>query len=67
MSTAKTFAPSRANKTAVAFPFPQPGPIEPAPVTIATLFFNRSAIFVPSFPGNSLAIQVPMFLNIEYL
>ena len=44
-STAKTFAPSLANNTAVALPFPQPGPMDPAPVTIATLFFNRSPIF----------------------
>src|SRR5205085_1766689 len=41
-STQNTFAPSRANVTAVALPLPQPGPIEPAPTTIATLFFRRS-------------------------
>src|SRR5262245_57866673 len=34
-STASTFAPSRANSAAVALPLPQPGPDEPAPVTIA--------------------------------
>ena len=45
MSTAKTLAPSRAKLTAVALPFPQPGPIEPAPVTIATLSSKRLAIF----------------------
>ena len=35
-STAKTFAPSSAKRTAVARPLPQPGPTEPAPVMIAT-------------------------------
>src|SRR2546423_13948 len=35
-STAKTRAPSSAKRTAVARPLPHPGPIEPAPVTIAT-------------------------------
>ena len=46
-STAKTLAPSRANRTAVALPFPQPGPLEPAPVTIATLFLSRPAMDRP--------------------
>src|SRR5579872_3523009 len=41
-STQKTSAPSRAKVTAVALPLPQPGPIEPAPTTIATLPFSRS-------------------------
>src|SRR5438045_8196455 len=36
-STAKTFAPSSAKRAAMARPLPQPGPTEPAPVTIATL------------------------------
>src|SRR6516165_8162491 len=39
-----TFAPSRANRTAAAFPLPQPGPIDPAPTTSATLFCKRPAI-----------------------
>src|SRR3954462_325151 len=43
-STAATTAPSRANWTAVAFPFPHPGPTEPAPKTIA--------IFPSRRPGN---------------
>src|SRR5262249_27494645 len=34
-STAKIFAPSSAKRTAVARPLPQPGPTQPAPVTIA--------------------------------
>jgi hypothetical protein len=34
-STAITRAPSLVKRMAVAFPFPIPGPIEPAPVTIA--------------------------------
>src|SRR5262245_41803024 len=36
-STANTFAPSCAKRTAVARPLPQPGPTEPAPLTSATL------------------------------
>src|SRR4051794_39627614 len=43
MSTQKTFAPSRAQATAVALPLPQPGPIEPAPTINATLSFRRLA------------------------
>ena len=37
-SLANTFAPSRAYSTAAALPLPQPGPIDPAPETSATLF-----------------------------
>ena len=44
ISTARTFAPSRAKSTAVALPLPQPGPLDPAPETSATLFLSRSAI-----------------------
>src|SRR5260221_10019540 len=36
-STAKIFAPSSAKRATVARPLPQPGPTEPAPVTMATL------------------------------
>src|SRR6185503_6460440 len=36
-STANTLAPSSTKRTVVARPLPQPGPTEPAPVTIATL------------------------------
>ena len=43
-SAAKTLAPSRAKSTAVALPLPQPGPIEPAPVTSATLSLSRAAM-----------------------
>src|SRR5262245_13153531 len=52
MSTQTTFAPSRAKATAVAFPLPQPGPLEPAPSTIATLPIRRSGIALPldAFP-----------------
>src|SRR5688572_25375924 len=39
-STANTFAPSSAKRTAVARPLPQPGPTEPAPATMATRFCN---------------------------
>src|SRR5215471_4700898 len=42
MSAANTFAPSRAKSTAVALPLPQPGPLEPAPETKATLSLSRS-------------------------
>src|SRR5262245_903763 len=41
-STQNTCAPSRAKVTAVALPLPQPGPMEPAPTTIATLPLSRS-------------------------
>src|SRR5258708_24784674 len=44
-STQNTCAPSRANVTAVALPLPQPGPIEPAPTTIAVLPLSRSIDF----------------------
>src|SRR5215469_16056487 len=47
-SAHSTVAPSRANRTAAAFPLPQPGPIDPAPTTSATLFCKRPAIgFLP--------------------
>ena len=44
LSTAKTLAPSRANITAVARPLPQPGPMQPAPVTSAILPCRRPDI-----------------------
>jgi hypothetical protein len=44
ISMTRTMAPSRANSTAVALPFPQPGPLEPASATISTLSFSRSPI-----------------------
>src|SRR5215831_4690642 len=50
-----TFAPSRANVTAVAFPLPQPGPIDPAPTTSATLSFSRSAMSVLALPEVAFA------------
>src|SRR5438105_4565373 len=43
-STANTFAPSSTNRTVVARPLPQPGPIEPAPVMSATLSLSREPI-----------------------
>src|SRR5947207_5264720 len=43
-STANTFAPSSTNRTVVARPLPQPGPIEPAPVMSATLSLRREPI-----------------------
>src|SRR5206468_11299426 len=49
-STQNTCAPSRAKQTAVALPFPHPGPIEPAPTTIAVLplsrFIDRSPFLI---------------------
>ena len=47
ISSATTLAPSRANNTATALPLPQPRPIEPAPVTNATLPSSRFAIAFP--------------------
>src|SRR5260370_8451613 len=44
-STQNTCALSRANVTAVALPLPQPGPIEPAPTTIAVLPLSRAIDF----------------------
>ena len=44
-STQNTCAPWRAKVTAVALPLPQPGPIEPAPTTIAILPLSRSIDF----------------------
>src|SRR5262249_25839024 len=46
-STQNTCAPSRAKVTAVALPLPQPGPIEPAPTTIAVLPLSRFIAFSP--------------------
>src|SRR5262249_42981152 len=46
-STQNTLAPSRAKRTAVALPLPQPGPIDPAPTTIATLPLSRSGMLCP--------------------
>ena len=53
-STHITLAPSRAKVTAVHLPLPQPGPLEPAPTTIATLSFNLPAMSLTPF-GVSLA------------
>src|ERR1700686_4378083 len=44
-STQNPCAPSRAKVTAVALPLPQPGPIEPAPTTIAVLPLSRCIDF----------------------
>src|SRR6476661_4194022 len=44
-STQNTCAPSRAKVTAVALPLPQPGPIEPAPTTIAVFPLSRAIDF----------------------
>src|SRR5437588_1240020 len=43
-STANTLAPSSAKRTVVARPLPQPGPTDPAPVTMATLSLSREPI-----------------------
>src|SRR5438132_2767732 len=48
-STQNTCAPSRAKVTAVALPLPQPGPIEPAPTTIAVLSLSRSIDFLSRY------------------
>jgi len=56
LSTAKTFAPSRANSTAAARPLPQPGPTQPAPVMSATFPSTRPAIrlAIPARAGRML-------------
>src|SRR5438552_6555586 len=60
-STQKTRAPSRAKVTAVHLPLPQPGPLEPAPTTIATLSFNlpamRRSLVTLLLPANSSTHQ----------
>src|ERR1044072_5838879 len=56
-STQNTFAPSRAQATAVALPLPQPGPIEPAPTINATLSFRRLA----TGPLPSLRVELAQF------
>src|SRR5216683_4865805 len=48
-STQNTLAPSRAKVTAVHLPLPQPGPLEPAPTTIATLSANLPGMSMPPF------------------
>src|SRR5271155_3911583 len=57
-STQNTCAPSRANVTAVALPLPQPGPLEPAPTTIAVLPERRPTrhllFFLEHWPGMGL-------------
>src|SRR6186713_75726 len=57
ISTQRTFAPSRAKQTDVALPLPQPGPLEPAPSTIATLPLRRSAIGL-FLPGGVARAQI---------
>src|SRR5215470_1432417 len=59
-STQNRRAPSRAKVTAVALPLPQPGPIEPAPTTIATLPLSRSINSSPR-PAGSLEGHVQAF------
>src|ERR1700719_4562601 len=53
-STAKTLAPSRAKITAVARPLPQPGPMQPAPTTIATLPSSLPATVLVDLDAGSL-------------
>ena len=42
MSVPMTFAPWRANRVAIALPFPKPSPIEPQPDTMAILPFRSN-------------------------
>src|SRR5437660_723919 len=53
-STQNTLAPSRAKVTAVHLPLPQPGPLEPAPTTIATLSFNLPAMSATAIPSDKI-------------
>ena len=57
-STQNTFAPSRAKVIAVHLPLPQPGPLDPAPTTIATLSFS-----LPDMPLRSRAISFSSSAN----
>jgi hypothetical protein len=57
-SAHSTFAPSRANSTAAALPFPQPGPTDPAPTTSATLSRKR-----PAISSSKVAIQVRLLAH----
>src|SRR5712675_2217308 len=58
-STQNTCAPWRAKVTAVALPLPQPGPIEPAPTTIAVLPLSRSIDFsLYGLLNNTLELSV---------
>src|SRR5438046_785081 len=59
-STQSTCAPSRAKVTAVALPLPQPGPIDPAPTTIAVLPLSRSIDFL------SLCVLVFLFPGLRF-
>ena len=57
ISAKSTFAPSRANNTAVARPLLQPGAMDPAPVTMATLSFSLSFSII------SFALRVSPFAS----
>src|ERR1700757_687153 len=59
ISTARTLAPSLAKSTAVALPLPQPGPLDPAPETSATLSLSRSPMLSSSVGQESLARYEP--------
>jgi hypothetical protein len=58
MSLQSTLAPSRANSTAAALPLPQPGPDEPAPVTMAVLF-SRRLVMIFSRGGRKIGGGAP--------
>src|SRR5438067_13115381 len=49
-STAKTRAPSSTKRAVVARPLPQPGPTQPAPVTIAILSLSCEPIAAARIP-----------------
>ena len=51
-STQNTRAPCRAKVTAVHLPLPQPGPLDPAPTTIATLSFSLPVMSFTPFAGS---------------
>src|SRR5271165_4163800 len=60
-----TAAPSRANCTAQALPFPQPGPALPAPMTSATLSFSRSIVSAfreMAYARQSLRLTVSLYV-----
>src|SRR6266404_4160301 len=55
-SAHSTLAPSRAKSTAAAFPFPQPGPTDPAPTTSATFSCKRPTMALSNFYKSALVL-----------
>ena len=58
-STRTTRAPSAAKRTEMAFPVPTPGPLEPAPVTMATMPSSRLDPSVTKTPRCGGTLPLP--------